>query len=139
MKTIIANDHERVGRWACERMGATFAPDVSVAIGLEEDGKLIAGVLYDNYRKKSICMHVAAEGTRWMTKEYLRVCFDYPFRQLGVNKIIGIVGEKNTKARSFDEHLGFELEHIIKDACEDGDMLIYSMTKEQCRHLRIKS
>lgn len=81
-------------------------------------------------------MHVAGEGKRWMTKEYLRVCFDYPLNQLKVKKILGLVDSTNMDARKFDEHLGFELEACIKGAGPKGDLLIYSMTAEQCRFLK---
>lgn len=130
---------ERVGPWTCERTGGTFESD-STAIGLEEDGELVAGVVFDNYNSRSICMHIAAiPGARWMTREYLWVCFAYPFNQLKVNKILGLVDSTNHAARKFDEHLGFMLECNIKDAGRDGDLLIYSMTRQQCRFLGVKN
>ena len=122
-----------------QRNGGT--PDSTAAgIGLEEDGVLIAGVKFDNFNHASVCMHVAAvPGKRWMTREYLWTSFDYPFNQLKVRKILGLVAETNTVARRFDEHLGFSLEATIKDASPDGDLLIYSMTKDRCRFLGIKN
>jgi RimJ/RimL family protein N-acetyltransferase len=130
-------DQKRVGEWVTLRTGGLYEGS-GAGIGLEQDGRLIAGVLYDNYNGRSIAMHVAAEGGDWMTREYLRVCFDYPFRQLGVCKIIGLVDSTNTAARRFDEHLGFVLEHTIIDAGRKGDLCIYSMTPEQCRFLSLK-
>jgi RimJ/RimL family protein N-acetyltransferase len=112
---------------------------LGTAIGLQENGELIAGVLYDNYNGRSISMHVASNGTgAWMTREYLRVCFDYPFNQLGVNVIIGLVDSENLAARKFDEALGFKLEHSVPNAGPKGDLLLYSMTAAQCRFLRMK-
>lgn len=136
-KRIIADDSERVGAFVSKMMGdVEFA--CPRAIGLEEDGELIAGVVYDNYNGASICMHVAAiPGRRWMTREYLWFTFYYPFVQLGVKRITGLVPESNMTARKFDEHLGFELEAILRYAHPDGDMLVYRMFKEQCRFLDI--
>ncbi len=132
----IVYDSDLIGPWVCHRTGGVF-DYIGVAIGLERDGELIAGVLYDNYNGRSICMHVAAvPGSRWMTREYLRVCFDYPFNRAKVTKILGMVDSTNAPARRFDEHLGFTLESTIKDAGKDGDLLIYSMTRQQCRHLK---
>ncbi|MBI3715660.1 MAG: GNAT family N-acetyltransferase [Betaproteobacteria bacterium] len=132
MKSIVV-DAERVGRWVCERTGGSYSE--GTAIGLEEDGELIAGVLYDHYNGQSIAMHVAAAGKRWMTREYLRACFAYPFLQLRVKKILGFVDSANQEARRFDEHLGFAREATIADAGKEGDLIIYSMTPEQCRFI----
>jgi hypothetical protein len=83
-------------------------------------------------------MHVAAvPGARWMTREFLWVCFDYPFNQLRVNKILGLVDSTNVPAQRFDQNLGFVLEHSIKDAGKVGDLLVYSMTRQQCRFLEM--
>jgi len=135
VKTIVF-DHSRVSRWVCERTGGQ--PDgLGQAIGLEQDGRLIAGVMYDNYNGRSICMHVAGEGS-WMNREYLRVCFDYPFRQLKVNQLIGLVDGSNLAARRFDEHLGFKLQCVIPGAGPVGDLCIYSMSPSECRFLQLE-
>ena len=108
-------------------------------IGLEEDGRLVAGVKYDNWNGASVCMHVAAEpGAKWMTRGYLFACFDYPFNQLKARKVLGPVAASNAQARRFDEHLGFKVEATIADAAPDGDLLIYSMTRDHCRFLGMK-
>jgi RimJ/RimL family protein N-acetyltransferase len=136
IKQVVFDSYE-VGSWVCARTGGTLDPN-SVAIGLQrtDDMRLIAGVLFDQYNGRSICMHVAAEGAGWMTREYLRVCFDYPFNQAKVTKILGLVDSTNIQARRFDEHLGFQLEATLKDAGKFGDLLIYSMTRQQCRFLK---
>jgi RimJ/RimL family protein N-acetyltransferase len=131
-------ENERVGQWVCARTGGLYDA-ASTSIGLCQNGEIIAGVLFDQYNGRSACMHVAAvPGARWMTKGYLWVCFDYPFNQLKLNKILGLVDSTNLPARRFDEHLGFQLECCVKDAGRDGDLLIYTMTKQQCRHLNME-
>lgn len=136
MKQIILHQDATVGQWVCARAGGHYVE--GTAIGLAENGRLIAGVLFDQYNGASIAMHVAAEGKRWMTREYLWMCFHYPFEQLKVKKIIGLVGEANRAARQFDEHLGFVIDARIPDAHPDGTLLIYTMQKHQCRFLEKK-
>ena len=114
---------------------ASIQKGESAAIGLEKDGELVAGVLYDHYNTKSVAMHVAAEGKTSMTRETLKVCFTYPFQQLGVKKIIGMVDSDNQAARRFDEHLGFKLEATLKDAAPKGDLMFMTMTRDECRFL----
>lgn len=139
MKRVVLGEDERVKTFASSILRTPVSPE-GVAIGLEEDGRLIAATLFDMYNGASIAMHVAAvPGCRWITREYLAVCFGYPFAQLGVRKIIGLVSSANRQAQRFDEHLGFVLEGTLKDAHPDGDLLLYSMSKEQCRWLNIMS
>ena len=95
---------------------------------------MVAGVVFDLYNGRSIAMHVAGEGS-WLSRPYLRACFGYVFNQLGCIKAIGLVDSTNARARRFDEHLGFRLEATIADAGKYGDLLIYSMTRQECRFL----
>lgn len=133
---MIVFDKELIGPWICARIGGSFDKESCSTIGLtNKDDGLIAGVMYDHFNGRSLCMHVAAEGARWMTRDYLWTCFDYPFNQLKVGKIIGLVDSSNANARRFDEHLGFHLEAVIPDAGRHGDLLIYTMTRQQCRWL----
>jgi RimJ/RimL family protein N-acetyltransferase len=138
LKKIITDQPQRVGEFVSRLMGNDGWSSYQ-AIGLEEDGELIAGVLFDNYNGASICMHVAAvPGKRWMSREYLWYCFYYPFMELKVKRITGLVPESNLAARRFDEHLGFQLEARLKDAAPDGDVLVYRMMKADCKFLEMK-
>lgn len=143
MKWILTAHPDFVGRWVCERAGGEWS-GVGATFGLvERDGgkdTLIAGVLFDSFNGANINMHVAAlPGRRWMTREFLFAVFDYPFRQLGVKRITGLVAASNADARRFDEHIGFKLEATLKDAHPDGDLLVYCMTREDCRWLQLRS
>lgn len=106
-------------------------------IGLANDGELIAGVLYDDWNGSNIWMHVAAvPGRRWLTRDYLKFCFGYPFTQLGCRRVSGWVEASNHDARRFDEHLGFKEEAVLKQAGRNGDdVIIYVMYREDCRYV----
>lgn len=140
MKTVIYNQNDRVIDWVGDRVNEANFGIGSVGIGLEEDGELIAGVVFNMYNGPSISMHVAAiPGKRWMTRDYLWRCFAYPFIQLKCNRITGLVREDNIEAQKFDEHLGFKREGLLRQACEDGtNMILYGMLKDECRFLGIK-
>lgn len=106
-------------------------------IGLERDGRLVAGVAYEGFSGRNIWMHVAAEpGGRWVTRSYARACFAYPFLQLGVDAVRGYVSESNERAMRFDQHLGFKPEARLVGAAPDGgDVLILVMRRESCRYV----
>lgn len=137
MNCLIVDQPDRIGPWVTERAGGFYAPGSGYAFGVEQDGELVAGVLFDHhYPAGSVQMHVAGTpGVHWATPERLTLAFRYPFEHLQVKKIVGVVQENNAAARRFDEHLGFTLEARIKDACVGGDLLIYTMTRDQCRFL----
>lgn len=126
---------EDVCKWVAEKTGGAYYQDSGQGIGWAKNGVLIAGVLYDNCNGNSVQMHVAAIGKKWLVREYLRVCFDYPFNQLKVKKVIGLVDSTNLDALKFDLHLGFKKEHVIQDAGKYGDLNILTMTRQECRFL----
>ena len=120
--------------------GQYFPFDEYSALGLMEDGVLIAGVIYNHYNKPNIMAHIAdIPGKKWLTRDFLFAMFDYPFNQLECNRITGLVPKKNKEARRFDTHLGFEYEGNMRHALPDDDMLIYGMLKEKCKWLKLKN
>lgn len=136
MKRIIWDDRERVMRFVADRTGEDRY-EHCVAIGLEEDGNLIAGIVFQNHAGPNILMHVASDGSkRWMTPAYLCAAFRYPFEQLKVTRITGLVRADNHAAQKFDEHLGFKREGVMREAASDGtDMIVYGLLKRDCPYL----
>lgn len=107
------------------------------ALGLERDGELIAGVLYDGFNGVNVWMHVAGEpGRKWLTRSFLRAAFAYPFIQLGCTRVSGYVEAWNREARRFDEHIGFTKEAVLRGAASDGgDVILYVMRREDCKYV----
>ena len=137
-KEIVIADKERVAAFVAERIGLYdgFFGHYS-AIGLADQGGLVAGVVYNEYTVTNIFMHVAGEpGKRWMNRRFLAACFDYPFNRLNVNRVTGWVEASNTVARAFDENLGFVPEAQLEGAARDGgNVILYRMWKKDCRFL----
>jgi len=100
-----------------------------------EDGVPIAGGVCEGFNTYTITAHIWIKEGKKPSKEWFAAIFDYPFNQLGVNKILGHVLSKNEKAIRLDEKFGYTLEAVIKDYSPDGDLLIYSMTRDKCRVL----
>jgi RimJ/RimL family protein N-acetyltransferase len=82
-------------------------------------------------------MHVASFNKRWLSKSLLFVVFGYPFLQLGCLKVIGRVAAHNNQALEFDLKLGFKEEARIRDVYPEGDLLILTMRRDQCRWLNL--
>ena len=130
----ITNDQELIGLWFAEVMGNNYPVKEMVYIATESNGKITCATGYNCYLGASIHMHVALKGR--FTKEARWYAFHYPFIELGVNKIIAPIDEKNIKSLNIAKHFGFVTEAIIKDASPNGDLHLLTMTKEQCRYLK---
>ena len=130
--TLISNDKTIIGPWVAAKMGIEYS-DNNTSLGQIAGSKIIAGVSYQSWNKASIIASIAVEGL--MTPTYLAAIFHYPFIYLGVTKIICQVAESNLNSIKLAEKLGFRLEAQLLDAHPDGSLLIYTMTKEQCRFI----
>jgi RimJ/RimL family protein N-acetyltransferase len=99
------------------------------------DGKAIAGVIYDNYNEVSVGAHIWIGADSMPSREWYAAIFDYPFNQLGVKKLVGQVPSSNSAASKLDKHFGFTEEARITDYSHDGDLILYTMTKDECKVL----
>jgi len=128
-------DGERISKWVFE-YGGQWVPG-NPAIGVEdESGVLIAAIAYDGYTGASISMHSRCDDPRRVPRKFYSLIFDYPFNQLKVKRVNGIVASSNARAMRVDEHLGFKREAVLRDYFPDGDAIIYAMYRDDCRFLR---
>lgn len=113
----------------------------ATGIGLQEGGRIIAGVAYAEWNGVNVVCHIASDKTRrWANREFLRVIFDYPFNQMKAKRITVCIGQGNKDSIRFVEHLGFRFETHLKDAHPTGNLLIYTMGKPHAeRWLRLKA
>ena len=130
-------DANIVGPWVCERTGGTWVAGRGTAIGRLVDGKLVAGVLYEDYTGTNVVCHIAGEGN-WASREYLNVIFDYPFNQLGVKRITTPVASHNVKSINLVTRMGFALECTLAQAIPDGDLHLFRMWRSECKYLEGK-
>lgn len=140
MKTTIYGQDDRVADFVTSLVDdLEFFGNINT-LGVEQNGELIAGVVFEGYTGSSISIHVAAlEGKLWLSKEFLFRVFAYPFLQLECHRVTGLVRADNIKAQKLDEHLGFVREGIMRKGATDGtDYIIYGMLKEECRWLNFK-
>ena len=127
------------GEQIAEKAGTIFHPVHNVCIAREEKGRLLGGVIYTNYTGESVAMHSASWVPRWINRDLLWVCFDYPFNQMGAARIFGQVPEDNEAAIHFNLNLGFRIIKKIEGVYKGNvACLLMCMEREECRHLAIK-
>ncbi len=105
-----------------------------VTIGVEVDGEVAAGAVFNNMRSSrgvpyDVSISFYASDPSWATKEHMQVILDYPFKQLGVKRITALCRKANKKVRKLLEALGFQYEGKARLGW-DGiyDAFIYGMT-----------
>ena len=128
---IVSGPH--VGAWVTAQTEGAFYPDRSVAIGLERDGELVAGTVYENWNGKSVVCHIAWQR---VTPAYMAAVYDYAYNVANVDKIIGPISSNQTRALALVSKMGFSEEARIKDAAHDsGDIVLMTQTPDKCRFL----
>ena len=128
---MLISDKDIVSSWVALRDAGDFPMGCFAAIGAVDDGKLVAGVVYDHYTETCVTATIAVEKKN-LPRQFLRAIFKYPFEQLGVSKIIVYVNEANKASVRLATKLGFAVEAKIKDVYPDGAMFIMGLNKANC-------
>lgn len=133
--TLVLEQHLRVIAWVAPRVGEWVERLIpGIGIGVERDGRLIAGVVFNRITNTSADVHVALTSAHAASKALLRLTFDYAFRQLALRRLTAYVREDNTACRRLVQHMGFTLEGLMRHVCTDGtNVLVYGMLREDCR------
>jgi RimJ/RimL family protein N-acetyltransferase len=106
----------------------------AMAIGIERDGKIIAGAVYSDFCGTNKEMSIAAESPHWCHKRILRALFEYPFLQLGCPRLTATVPVGNDASLRLCRGLGFEVEGYHPALFPDGVAgWSLGMLRERCR------
>jgi hypothetical protein len=122
-----------IGVWVAKELNRGYFAERSAAVGLVHDGEIFAGVIYEDWNGRSINCHFVANGR--LTPAFVAAIFDYPFNVCGVEKAIVIVEETLKESLDIVQHMGFTEEARIKDAHPNGDLIILTLKKSDCRYL----
>ena len=86
---------------------------------------------------KTCQIHVVNFNKKYTPRKLLWATFDYPFRQLGLESLIGIVNSNNEQAMKYDQNLGFKEVHRFVGLHDDGgDIVVFEMKKDECRFVK---
>jgi RimJ/RimL family protein N-acetyltransferase len=98
-----------------------------------EDGRILGVVVFDAFTPYDVNMHIVIEDRRCVTRRILKEVFSYPFKQLGLRRVTGLVPASNVPALAFDLRLGFRHEGRKLHGAGDEDEIVLGMTRESCR------
>ena len=103
------------------------------AIGVLNDGKLVAGVVYNNFRRDAgvIEMTTAAlPRSGWLSRETLRRIYGYPFVQLDCQMVMLHVAADNAPLLRQLAALGHAFIRIPRLYGRDADCVLCLLTRE---------
>lgn len=99
------------------------------------DKKLIGAVAYNGFNGRTCSMHTAGSGN-WVSRQFIRATFEYPFVTNNLVQVFGPVPANNERALKFNRHMGFDVLTRIRGGWDEKvDLIIMGMHKSQCRWL----
>jgi RimJ/RimL family protein N-acetyltransferase len=134
LRNVTTENQKKLRSWLSE-VGKFEYPQNTACIGQEKDGELIAVVGYNCFLPNSCQIHVASTDVRWLSKNLLFAIFDYPFNKLKVKVIIAPICKDNVKSLNLCRKLGFEQVADIPYGHPNGDLIIVTMKRNQCKWL----
>jgi len=118
---LIFDDKKRVGAWVAEEVGQRTSWGSFYAMGAEVDGKIVSGVVFNNFNESNATAHIAVSKPNKLLLELLdHAVIEYAFGTCGLKRLTGLVAEDNSKALKLDKHIGFEEEGVMKQAGSEG-------------------
>lgn len=130
-------DFPRVSQFVSSLTKCTIPSSGGAAIGLLRDDDFVAGVLYEDFTGEggSITATIAVAPGAVMVREFVSAIFAYPFKQLGVGKIIALVSSTNWKSVRLVKHMGFVETAVVQGYYPDADLIVFEMSAANCRWL----
>jgi hypothetical protein len=128
-------DEQKAVRWARQVIGIDGEPGFCRAISVIDDLGFRVVVVLSNFTPRNIDLHIALRpGTRFTPRtsiQLFRMVFGYVFNQLGAVRVTGLIKKSNIACRRFAEHIGFQLEGVMRKALPDDDVCIYSFLNSE--------
>lgn len=115
-----------------ERLGVAFVPPFTT-MGIEVQGKLVGGCLFNNFNGYGIELTIVAPGS--LSAGLFRAVFSYVFNQLGCVRMTMTAQRRNARHVRIAERLGFTVEGIMRGHFGHDDGVILGMLKSECRYL----
>lgn len=118
----------RIAQFVAEKIGSVFYPPF-VSMGIERDGEIIAGVVFNHYERHDI--HVTIAGHGW-TKGFLNAVGDYLFRTMKVCRATAITA--SPEVVKLGVRLGGQVEGTLRSHFGHGkDATVIGVLRDEYR------
>ena len=121
-----------------KEIGVQPSADMQAILWANPDTKVIEWCIgFTAFIGKTCQIHVVNFNKKYTPRKLLWATFDYPFRQLGLESLIGIVNSNNKQAMKYDQNLGFKEVHRFVGLHDDGgDIVVFELKKDECRFIK---
>ena len=106
-------------------------------IGFIEDEKVLGGLLFSDYDKHNIWVHLALESPRVCQRRFIKMLFTYCFIQLKCGRITAMCKNGYERNERLLKGVGFTKEGVVRKVMkidnEFVDGAIYGILKEDCK------
>ena len=128
-------DHE-IAAWIAQRVPYVrhLEPCRCIAFRRRDSGEIVYGGAFNEFRGRDVQYHAACDDPAVLTRSRIRLLFEYPFEQLGVERISCVIAASNKRSRRVVEGLGWKLEGTIrKFYADDEDGHLFGILKSDCK------
>lgn len=120
---LVFDQKERIGQWVAGEIDYTAGLTGYYAMGVEQDGEIVAGILFHQFNGSNAWAHIACRKPSRAFVELLKHGYQYAFTHCGLRRLTGAVVDSNQKALKLDLHMGWQEEFVMKQAGVGGEDL----------------
>lgn len=137
MRFIGFDREEEAEAWARSKIELDAAPEFFRAMSAVDDaGEFVCVVVMTNFSSRNVDLSIAIDAKKVTpsgTIDMFNGVFGFLFDQIHVARVTGLLRGKNKRAKRINEHFGFKLEGVMRQAFEDDDLHIYGFLAEDYR------
>lgn len=123
---LVFDRKEEIAAYLERRLNTTLTPPF-LTIGIEENGEIVGGWLFNDYNGSNIEISVALD--RPLTRGMIRAVHHYVFQQLKCRRVTARCRESNEKSATLIRRLGFRNEGRQPFYYGDDAALIFGKTR----------
>lgn len=130
---IRALDYDRDWYQIAEHMDITFGGDTGGMV-LEQDGRIAAASIFDNWTYNTVNMHMLILNPRDMVRnKFHHAVFDYIFTTSGRKYMLGFIADSNKRSLRLAKRFGCTEKARIEEGYASGiDLVITELKRENC-------
>jgi hypothetical protein len=126
-----------MAQWACDILDTKlemfgfdrYGKPLFQTLGFSRGGDILCVVVTYQYAHPNIFMSIAAKSPRWASKENIRAIGIWVFDDLNCSRITTLTQKINRRSRKFQEGIDFKHEGKLRKATDNGDIIVYGLTK----------